>query len=99
MSSLIDGILESLHPLVDRYEHWTVVVTSDPNQARSGLGPLAAWHQWDAKHESVARVIQEYLCARGVKTMVNTEHGGTHVCIFRPGDAQLAHMSGEPGQI
>jgi len=92
MSSIIDDILEKLHPSVTCYGHWNVIVTSDPEQIRSDVGPLAGWHQWDAKHESVANLIQEYLFARGMKVSGSKGFGGTHICVFKLDDQQLGYV-------
>jgi hypothetical protein len=89
MSSIIDDILKSFDPLVDCYGDCTVLVTSDPKKVRCNLGPLATWFHWDAKHESVANLIKEYLCARGMRSTGYKEDGATYICIFRPDDPQL----------
>jgi hypothetical protein len=97
MSSIIDEILKSFAPLVDSYGDCTVIVTSDPNKVRGNLGPLAAWFHWDAKHESVANLIEEYLCGRGMRSTGYKEDGATHICIFRlGGDCQLNWVCEKP---
>jgi hypothetical protein len=83
MSSIIDEILKSFDPLVKCYGDCTVIVTSDPNKVRGDLGPLATWFHWDAKHESVANLIREYLCARGMRSAGCRENGATYICVFR----------------
>ena len=98
MSSIIDDILESLHPLVNSYGLWTVILTSDPKQVRSEFGPLGAWYQWDAKHVSVANLIKEYLCARGMRTTCRKEMMATHVCIFKASHPYMDDLFEEQDQ-
>ncbi len=57
------------------YVMWAIGVTDNPNRRRGEHGNPAVWYHWDADTEQIARDVEAYFVAKGMKG--DTEGGGS----------------------
>ena len=60
-------IKTAIERIVRDYSLWTIGVTDDPVRPRSEHGRPYSWDYWDAATEQVARNVESYFIAKGMK--------------------------------
>ena len=81
MSSESD-IESAIEKIVRNYSAWTIGVTDNPEWRRIQHGNPSIWHQWDADTETIARNIETYFIAKGMKGGTGGGGRADYVYIF-----------------
>ena len=65
------------------YSFWTTGVTNEPGHRRMEHGSPKTWYQWNAVTETVARNVERYFIAKGMKGAPDSPGRANYVYIFR----------------
>ncbi len=75
-------LMEAIKKMVSTPSVWTVGVTDNPNRRRVEHNSPAVWYHWGADTERIARNVEEYFVARGMKGNTGGDGGADYVYIF-----------------
>jgi len=65
-----------------RHSSWTIGITDDPSQRKSQHGNPSDWHQWRADTATMARNVEKYFIAKGMKGAAGGGESPNYVYIF-----------------
>ena len=75
-------IKTAIEKKVRTYASWTIGVTDDLTRRRAEHGNPSPWHEWDADTETVARNVEAYFIAKGMKGGAGGGGRADYVYIF-----------------
>ena len=62
-----EEIKEAIEKIVSNYKVWTIGITDNPDRRKKEHGNPKHWHQWRADTEAIARNVEKYFIAKGMK--------------------------------
>ena len=75
-------IKDAIERIVNNYSVWTVGVTDDPATRRTQHGNPSTWYHWDADTQQIARNVEAYFIAKGMKGGIGGSGSADYVYIF-----------------
>jgi len=76
------AIKDAIGRIVGKYSAWTIGVTDNPTRRRGEHSNPSVWHHWDADTEQVARNVEAYFIAKGMKGATGGGGRADYVYIF-----------------
>lgn len=76
------AIKSGIERVVSSYSAWTIGVTDDPVRRKTEHGSPQNWYQWDADTERIARDVEAYFIAKGMKGGTGGPGRADYVYIF-----------------
>ena len=65
-----------------KYSIWTIGITDDPARRKEEHGNPKYWMRWKADTEAIARKVEKYFIAKGMKGATGGGEHPNHVYIF-----------------
>ena len=76
------AIRAAIEAVVSNYSVWTIGVTDSPTRRRSEHDNPSTWFHWDADTEQVARNVEAYFIAKGMKGDTGGRGSADYVYMF-----------------
>ncbi len=75
-------IKADIEKVVGEYSIWTIGVTDNPTRRKGEHGNPSAWRHWNADTEQIARDVEAYFTAKGMKGDTGGRGDADYVYIF-----------------
>lgn len=75
-------IKAAIEAIIASPPNWTIGITADPDRRKSEHGNPTRWYQWNANTETIARNVESYFIAKGMKGDVGGGITPTWVYIY-----------------
>ena len=78
-----DDIRKAIMKTTHTYADWTIGITENPKQRKSGHGNPEIWYQWQANTEAVVRRLEKEFLSKGMKGETGGGKEPKHIYIFK----------------
>jgi hypothetical protein len=78
-------IMQTIELGITNYNLWTIGITDDPTRRKAeheSEGKVMGWRDWKADTETIARNVERYFLAKGMKGGTGGGEHPTYVYIF-----------------